>query len=111
MKTSLFALTLLFPAVGCMSIKPIGPLADKMGTPRPDPKPPNATVMAPKDISAMPTIEEGPRPPRPAYEVTPGEVSESNAQDCVTKLKKELELDRISADAMPRYPEVSRVKR
>ena len=110
MRTSLLALALLFPAVGCMSIKPIGPLADKMGPTR-SPNAPNAVVTAPKDIAAMPTIEEGPRPQRPAYEVTPGEVSESNAQDCVAKLKKELELDRISADAMPRYPEVSRVRR
>jgi hypothetical protein len=113
MRTYLFTLALLSPAIGCMSIKPIGPLANPNSTNhRPaEAARGNATATAPQAIATMPQIEEGPRPPRPAYEVTPGEVGEENAKECAMKLRKELEADRISADAMPRYPEVSHIKR
>ncbi len=113
MKSYLFPLALLIPAVGCMSIKPIGPLANPNATnQRPtDAVKGSATATAPRAIAAMPQIEEGPRPPRPAYEVTPGEVGEENAKECLQKLRKELDADRASADAMPRYPEVSHIKR
>jgi hypothetical protein len=111
MRTYLFTLALLSPALGCMTIKPIGPLANPNVTNnRPAPRGNPATETAPA-VAAMPQIEEGPRPPRPAYEVTPGEVGEENAKECALKLRKELEADRISADAMPRYPEVSHIKR
>ena len=111
MKPTLFTIALLLPSVGCLTIKPIGPLANKDAPAIGKPDAAHAAVMAPKDLPTMPAVVEGPRPPRPAYEVTPGEVSDATAQECAAKLRKELDADRAAADALPRYPEVSRVKR
>jgi len=111
MRLSLFTFAVFFPAIGCMNIKPIGPLANMNATNHGPAETPRATAMPAKAMAAMPVIEEGPRPTSPAYEVTPGEVSEANAHECVMKLRKELDADRAAADAMPRYPEVSRIKR
>ena len=111
MRLSLYTFAVFLPATGCMNIKPIGPLANMNATNHGPAETPRGIAMPPKTLAAMPVIEEGPRPTSPAYEVTPGEVSEANARECAMKLRKELEADRAAADAMPRYPEVSRIKR
>ena len=42
--------------------------------------------------------------------VTPGEITATNADEAMKRLQQELETDRRSTEAMPRYAEISIVK-
>jgi len=96
------------PAVGCFSIKPVGPLAKSMGKPGVDVSPePGVTVTAAKDAPAGPMVQPAPAPPPPSLRVTPGEVNDTNYNDAARRLVEELEADRKAMESMPRYAEVS----
>jgi len=108
MKKLALGLLLLAPAIGCLSIKPVGPLAKQMGKPDIDTNPaPGVTVTAPKDAPQGPVVQAAPAPPPPSLRVTPGEVTDANYADAAKRLMEELEADRKSMEAMPRYAEVS----
>ena len=81
---------------GCVGVKPVGPFADAFTVKMP-PKP----KAGPKDAALPPA----PMPSAPALYVSPGEVSESTADDMAKKLEAELEADRKAMEAMPRYGE------
>ena len=52
----------------------------------------------------------GPEADAAGVYVTPGEVTPANAADAAKRLQQELETDRRSMEAMPKYREVSVVK-
>lgn len=93
---------LLIAGAGCVHIKPIGPLAEWQGLP-PDGK-------AVPDAAPEPILREAPRPTAPAVYVTPGEVTSTNADEALKRLTQELDTDRRTMEAFPRYAEVSVVK-
>ncbi len=97
-----FPIVLMLVATGCVHIKPIGPLAQMQGLP-PDGK------AAPAD-TPEPIVREAPRPTPPAVYVTPGEVTAANADEAFKRLTQELDTDRRTMEAFPRYAEVSIVK-
>ncbi len=92
----------LTAGVGCVHIKPVGPLADWQGT-APDGKPVPEQALEP-------IVREAPRPTAPAVYVTPGEVTATNADEAMKRLSQELDTDRRTMEAFPRYAEVSVVK-
>ncbi len=91
---------LMLVGSGCLHFKPIGPLAG-LAAPSAD----GGTTDAPEPI-----LREAPRPTLPSVYVTPSEITPANADEAVKRLAQELETDRRSMDAMPRYAEVSIVK-
>jgi hypothetical protein len=95
-------LGLLLLATGCVHFKPIGPLAQMQGLP-PDGK------TTPMD-TPEPIVRDAPRPTPPAVYVTPGEVTAANADEALKRLTQELDTDRRTMEAFPRYAEVSIVK-
>ncbi len=115
----LLVLGLFTPAVGCMTLTPIGPFADQFTDKTPSkakpPIPGMPTIPAMpmvKEVAAMPQIEEAPPPPRPAFLVSPDEVTETNAAEVERKLMQEMEQDRINAKKiLPPRAEVSHIKR
>ena len=110
MKRFLLLGLLAAPALGCTSLKPVGPLIGK-STPTRSVDQPNAIVTSPRDIGVMPMFEDAPPPPPPTRGVTVGDVTPGDAHAAAKKLMQELEQDRKAADAMPNYTEVSRVPR
>ena len=97
MKTSLLAMVFALAGPGCVHFKAVGPLAS--------PPRPAADADAPEPI-----LRDAPRPTPPAVYVTPSEVTAANADEALKRLTQELDTDRRSMDAMPRYAEVSVVK-
>jgi hypothetical protein len=95
-------LGLVLLTTGCVHFKPIGPLAQYQGL-SPDGKP--AAEAAPEPI-----LREAPRPTPPAVYVTPGEVTPANVDEAIKRLTQELDTDRRTMEAFPRYAEVSIVK-
>lgn len=98
----LVPLALILIATGCVHIKPIGPLAQMQGLPP-------AGKAAPTD-APEPIVREAPRPTPPAVYITPGEVTAANADEALKRLTQELDTDRRTMEAFPRYAEVSIVK-
>jgi hypothetical protein len=98
MSRILMIAALLVPLAGCMTIRPLGPMKGVF----PEPKA--------EEIAAEPVVRQPPKPTPPAMLVTPGEVTEANAQAVVSKLKQELEQDRRSVETFPKTSEVSFVK-
>lgn len=98
MKRLLLLLVIL--NAGCMHVTPLGPLADAF---------PQKPV--PKDAAVPePIVRQAGKPTPPALYVTPGEITSANAADAAKRLIQELETDRRSLEAMPKYSEVSVVK-
>jgi hypothetical protein len=71
---------------------------------------PGVTVTPPQDAPTGPVVQAAPPPPAPALFVTPGEVTEANYRQAIRRLTDELDADRKSLEAMPKYSEVSVVK-
>lgn len=111
MKPTVFGLLLLIPAVGCFSLQKTGPLWPKdgpSGGPTRSQVNPKAVVLPPRD--AAPALEEGgPRPPEPAFLVTPNEVNSVNAHEIAARVREEMQRD-LNAP-FPAYPVVSHVRR
>ena len=99
------------PALGCTTLKPVGPLTAGKDPQKPSSGLPSALVTAPKDLGAMPTFADAPPPPEPTRAVSAGDVTAAGAHETAKKLTDELDRDRKAADAMPYYSEVSRVPR
>lgn len=110
MKRFLMIGLLATPALGCTNLKPVGPFTGSTAPTR-SVNQPNAVVMSPKDISVMPTFEDGPPPPAPSRTVTVGDVSPTSGHAAADKLMQEIEKDRKGVDAIPNYTEVSRMPR
>ncbi|QEL13577.1 hypothetical protein [Limnoglobus roseus] len=91
---------LILAGPGCLHFKPVGPLAG-LAAPAADGK--NAE-------SPEPILRDAPRPTLPSVYVTPSEITAANAEEAMKRLTQELETDRRTMDAMPRYAEVSVVK-
>lgn len=113
--TGLMSGAMLATSVGCMSVTPIGPLADSFGGRPGQPGRPVAkrtpegaivTELGP-NMAAMPLMRPAPPPPMPAMLVTPGEVSEGNHQEITRRLLDEMEADRNAIAEMPAYSNVS----
>ncbi len=101
-----FALIGLGSGVGCVTLEPVGPFANKLGSPA-GPKPaPSAAPTGP----VMPPLQPAPAPVPPALLVTPGEVTEANHKQSVRRLIEEMEADRKAMESMPRTAEVSVIK-
>jgi hypothetical protein len=98
----LLPLALVLLSTGCVHFKPIGPLAQMQGLP-PDGK-------SVSGDTPEPILREAPRPTPPAVYVTPGEVTAANADEALKRLTQELDTDRRTLEAFPRYAEVSIVK-
>lgn len=99
MKTTLLlTAALLVTGPGCLHFKAIGPFA-----------PPPAAA-GPGGDAPEPILREAPRPTPPAVYVTPSEVTAANADEALKRLSQELDTDRRTMDAMPKYAEVSVVK-
>lgn len=111
MRTGLL-LSALLGAVGCVSFKPVGPLAKNFSPPPSSNDPVEAAIkVSPvKDAPSGPMIQPAPPPPAPRTDVTPGEVTDQNTGEIIKRLQAELEADRRAAEAMPRPSEVSVVK-
>ena len=113
MKKLFLVLLLILPAVGCLSFRPTGPLADQMGASAPMTKPsrsdPNAQIAL--DPQGVPALPEAPPPPAPTNLVTPSEIDAANAGDAVKKLMREIETDRKMTEQFPSYPVVSKIER
>ena len=93
---------------GCLHIQPIGPLAHAQGLP--SNPPPIGSKAAAEATRLEPILREAPKPTPPAMYVTPGEITATNADEALKRLQQELETDRRSTEAMPRYAEISIVK-
>jgi hypothetical protein len=99
-------LLVLLPGLGCVHLRPVGPLAKEYAGPAPTSPAAGVATAAPKPI-----VQPAPAPAPPALLVTPGEVTEVNHADAARRLMEELEADRRSMDAMPRPVEISVIKR
>jgi hypothetical protein len=95
----LILLSIVLAGTGCMGVKPVGPLADALGT--------NRVVPVAPEIE--PEVRSAPKPTPPALYVTPGEVTPATAADAAKRLQQELEIDRRALEAMPKISEVERV--
>ncbi len=105
-------LALLLPGLGCVHLEPVGPMAKALGTkPAATSAGPGVKVTAAQDAPMGPIIQNAPPPPLPALLVTPGEVSAANHQDAASRLMREMEADRKAIDSMPRYADVSVIKK
>lgn len=89
---------LVFACAGCLNIRPLGPLADAF-----PPKPV-------EEAAPEPVVRQAGKPTPPALYVTPGEITAANALEAAKRLQQELDTDRRSLEAMPKYSEVSVVK-
>lgn len=98
----LLPLALILLATGCVHFKPIGPLAGMQG--------PTSDGKAAPAEAPEPIVREAPRPTPPAVYVTPGEVTAANADEAIKRLTQELDTDRRTMEAFPRYAEISIVK-
>lgn len=93
-------LMLMILNAGCLNVRPVGPLADAF-----PPKPVEQDAPVPE-----PVVRQAGKPTPPALYVTPGEITTTNAAEAAKRLIQELETDRRSLEAMPKYSEVSAVK-
>lgn len=112
MKTSLLALLLAVPAVGCIQMTKTGPLWGKDATgggPTRSKTDPKAVIMPARDAGGPVLEEGGPRPPSPTFFVTPAEVNDVNAGEIASRLREEMQRD-LNAE-FPPYPVVSRIPR
>ena len=108
----LIILSLIIPAIGCMGLRPVGPITQGMFEPQNLPaKPGQASVSAPMAVPEIPAIGEGPKPPAPTFSVDADDVNASNARAAAAKLQQEIETDIRNADLIPNYPEVSKIQR
>ncbi len=96
------------PALGCTSLKPVGPFSGK-DVPKRDAANPHAIVTSPKDLGAMPVFADAPPPAAPIRSVTPGDVTQGTTAEAVKKMHAEIEADRKAGEAMPYHAEISRV--
>lgn len=114
MKKPVFALTaVLITNVGCLSIQPIGPMADMLGVEEPkvtQTATPGVRVSPAQDASRRPMLPPAPPPEPPAFLVTPGEVSDASADEIIRKLDQELDADRKAMSNMPGYAEISVIR-
>lgn len=100
MRTLLLGMMLL-AGVGCTNIQPVGPLANRMGGPRP----------AAKDADPPePVAVPAPRPTPPATLIEPGEVTADNAAAAAQKLTNEFEYDWKTLPPPPKTAEISRIR-
>ena len=97
---------------GCLTITPVGIMAEQMGT-RPPPKrtAEGAIVTAAANAPAGPVMQAAPPPPAPTFRVTPGEVTAETSASAVARLQEEIEADLAALGQFPNYAEVSTVKR
>lgn len=102
MKRILLFGVLVLAGTGCVHFKAVGPLAQMQGL-APDGKPPAEAV-------PEPILRDAPRPTAPAVYVTPGEVTAANVDEAIKRLTQELDTDRRTMEAFPRYAEVTVVK-
>lgn len=110
---SLLFATGLLTGAGCLGLRPVGPIADSFqpkesAAAKPEP---GTKVTAAKDAPAGPVLAPAPPPPAPTLRVTPGEVTDANAAASADRLAEEIEADRKAMEAMPRYAEVSVIKK
>ena len=93
-------------AIGCTSVQPVGPFANKMGGST------EAKTKAGKDKDNPPPPVTVPavKPTPPLNLIYPDEVSSENPQASILKLKNELETDGKNITAPPMTAEVSRYK-
>ena len=93
---------MMLAGVGCTNVQPIGPLAKRMGGPRPaankDPDP------------AEPVTVPAPRQTPPAALIEPGEVTADSAAAAVQKLTNELDYDAKTLPPPSKTAEISRYK-
>ena len=112
MRTAFVFSALALGASGCVTLTPVGPLAQSLGPP-PEAVAPidaGAKVTAPRDVAAKPMIQPAQPPAPPVTDVTPGEVTADNTAEIMQRLQAELDADRRAAEAMPRPSEVSVIK-
>jgi hypothetical protein len=94
----------LAAAIGCTSVQPIGPFANKMGGS------PKAKEAKDKDNPPLPVSVPAVKPTPPMNLIYPDEVSPENPQAAIQKLKNELETDGKNIPSPPLTAEVSRYK-
>lgn len=115
MRKLLLGLTLLAPAVGCMSFRPVGPVfgddAPPEAKPTMRPSKTNPHAMIAIDGVPPPVLADAPAPPAPVNLVAPGDVEAGNLQDAVRKLADEINQDRRATDQFPNYSHISRIER
>ena len=95
-----YLLLALLSTTGCLHVQPIGPLADEF--------PRKAAVK--EEAVPEPIVRQAGKPTPPSLYVTPAEITPANAADAAKRLQQELDTDRRTLDAMPKYSEVSIVK-
>lgn len=96
----------LATAIGCNSVQPIGPFANKMkGSSKTQGK-----EAKDKDNPPPPVNVPAVKPTPPMNLIYPDEVSPENPQASIQKLKNELESDQKNIPAAPLTAEVSRYK-
>jgi hypothetical protein len=98
MKRLLFIM--MAASTGCMHIEAVGPLAEAF---------PNKASLKDAPLPE-PIVKQAGKPTPPALYVTPAEITSANAAEAVKRLQQELDTDRRSLEAMPKYSEVSKVK-
>ena len=93
-------------AIGCTSVQPVGPFANKMGGTS------GMKTKTAKDTDSPPPPVTVPavKPTPPLNLIYPEEVSIENPQATIQKLKNELETDGKNITAPPMTAEVSRYK-
>lgn len=115
MRQLLLGLTLLAPAVGCMSFRPVGPVFGDDAPPesRPTMRQSNTNPHAMIAIDGVPppVLADAPPPPAPVNLVAPGDVDAANLSDAVRKLADEIHQDRRATDQFPNYSHLSRIER
>lgn len=93
---------MLLAGVGCTNVRPIGPLANRMGKPQ---------AAANKDADPPdPVTVPAPRPTPPAALIEPGEVTADNAAAAAQKLTNEFEYDWKTLPPPPKTAEISHIK-
>ena len=105
MTRAILGIGLMF-AIGCTSVQPIGPFANRMGGTS------KASGKMAKDKEGPPSPVTVPavKPTPPMNTIYPDEVSPENPQASIQKLKNELESDQKNIPAAPITAEVSRYK-
>lgn len=103
----------LLSGTGCLGLRPVGPMADSL-QPREQAavkKSDTVKVTAAKDAPGGPAVVPAPPPPAPTLRVSPAEVTDANASAAADRLAEEIEADKKAMEAMPRYAEVSVIKK
>jgi hypothetical protein len=95
----------LATAIGCTSVQPAGPFANKMGS-----SPAKSKPAKDKDSPLPPVTVPAVKPTPPLNLIYPDEVSAENPQASIQKLRNELETDGKNIPSPPMTAEVSRYK-